>query len=226
VWGFLSMYLRQVAVPGAVAYLLGAMILWDVLYRCQQAITLAVTEDIWTRNVLNVLVTPVRTSELLLATCLLGIVKSLAPALLLSLLAVFFYSFDVRSIGPALAPFLASLLLFGWAVGMSTAALILRYGQAAEALVWGVPFLIQPVSAVFYPLDVLPAPVQLVSRLLPSTYVFEGMRAALQSGAVDVGLLATAFGLNLLYLAAAALFFGWMLERGRQIGYLGRLGME
>jgi ABC-2 type transport system permease protein len=225
-WGFLTTYLQTVAVPKAVSFLVGAMILWDVLYRCQQAISLAVTEEIWTRNVLNVFVTPVRTSELLLATCLLGVIKAGLPAILLGTLAYLLYSFNVLGVGPALAPFLASLLLFGWAVGMVTAALIVRFGQAAEALVWGVPFLIQPLSAVFYPLEVLPGPVQQVARLLPSTYVFEGMRVALFTGVVDVKLLLLAFGLNLVYLAAAAAFFGWMLARVREKGYLGKLGLE
>jgi ABC-2 type transport system permease protein len=226
VWGFLTAYLQRVAASRAVTYLVGAMILWDVLYRCQQAITLSVTEDIWVRNILNIFVTPVRTSELLLATCIMGVIKALLPALLLGLLAHVLYDFNLLSLGSALAPFLASLILFGWAVGMSTAALILRFGQAAEALVWGVPFLIQPVSAVFYPVDVLPRWVQGIARLLPSTYVFEGMRAALASGRVDGHLLAMAFGLNAAFLLAAALFFGWMLERVREKGYLGRLGME
>lgn len=226
VWGFLTTYLRTVAVPQAVAYLVGAMILWDVLYRCQQAITLSVTEDIWVRNILNIFVTPVRTSELLLATCLMGVIKAAVPAVFLGLLAYGLYAFNLLAVGPALVPFLASLLLFGWAVGMFTAALILRFGQSAEALVWGVPFLIQPFSAVFYPVDVLPAGLQWVARALPSTYVFEGMRAALQRGTLDGRLLAAAFGLNLVYLAAAAAFFGWMLERVREKGYLGRLGME
>jgi len=226
VWGFLTTYLQTVAVPTAVSYLIGAMILWDVLYRCQQAITLAVTEDIWARNILNVFVTPVRTSELLLATCLMGVFKAGLPAILLGVLAYALYSFNVLGIGPALAPFLASLLLFGWAVGMVTAALIVRFGQAAEALVWGVPFLIQPLSAVFYPLEVLPSPVQWAARLLPSTHVFEGMRKALSTGIVDTRLLALAFALNLVYLAVGAAFFGWMLERVREKGYLGRLGME
>ena len=226
VWGFLSTYLQRVAAPGAVSYLLGAMILWDVLYRCQQAITLAFTEDIWTRNILNIFVTPVRTSELLLATSLLGVVKSLAPCVLLVTIAWFGYSFDVFVIGPSLAPFLASLLLFGWAVGMFTAALILRFGQAAEALVWGVPFLIQPISATFYPVEVLPSWLQPVALLLPSTHVFEGMRQAMRNEAVSTYHLAAAFGLDLVYLAAGALFFAWMLARVREKGYLGRLGMD
>src|SRR4029450_8253688 len=157
VWGFLSDYLRRVAAPRAVGYLVGALILWDILYRCQQAITLAVTEDIWVKNILNLFVAPVRPAELLLATSIVGVAKAAAPGLLLTLLALVFYGFDLTSLGFGLAPVLASLLLFGWAVGMFTAALILRFGQASEALVWGVPFLIQPLSAGFYPAAVLPA---------------------------------------------------------------------
>ena len=65
-----------------------------------------------------------------------------------------------------------------------------------------------------------------VALLLPSTFVFEGMRSALRTSSVDPSLLAAAFALNLLYLGAGAAFFGWMLGRVREKGYLGRLGME
>jgi ABC-2 type transport system permease protein len=226
VWGFLSTYLQSVAVPRAVSYLVGAMILWDVLYRCQQAITLAVTEDIWVRNILNIFVTPVRTFELLIAMCTMGVIKALIPAVFLGVLAYVLYAFNLFDVGPALIPFLVSLILFGWAVGMATAALILRFGQAAEALVWGVPFVIQPISAVFYPAEVLPPAVRWAAYLLPSTHVFEGMRTALAQGVVDGRALAFAFALNLVFLVCSAAFFGWMLERVREKGYLGRLGME
>ena len=88
------------------------------------------------------------------------------------------------------------------------------------------PFLIQPISATFYPVDVLPAWLRPVALLLPATHVFEGMRQALRGEAVDTGSLAAAFGLDLVYLGAGALFFAWMLRRVREKGYLGRLGME
>lgn len=226
VWGFVTRYLERVHVPDAVLFLLGGVIFWDVFYRSQQAITLSVTEEIWVRNILNIFIAPVRISELMLATCLLGILRAAANAVVLSLLAYFFYAFDLLSIGPALIPFMASLLLFGWALGMCTMALILRFGHAAEALIWGTPFLLQPISAVFYPLDVLPSALQTLARAFPSTYVFEGMRAALQTGRVETSLLITALLLNLVYLAAAAWFFGWMLERVREKGYLSRLAAE
>jgi len=205
-WGFLTVYLRRLEVPVTVLFLIGAVIFWDVLYRSQQAITLSITEEIWVRNILNLFIAPVRIGEILLATCLVGVVKALVTALVLGTIAYVLYAFNLLAIGPALVPFLLVLLLFGWAVGMCTMGLILRYGQAAEALIWGVPFLLQPVSAVFYPVDVL--------------------RAALDGGRVDLRDLAFALVLNLVYLAAGAAFFGWMLRQVREKGYLSRLGME
>jgi ABC-2 type transport system permease protein len=226
VWGFLTSYLEKLAAPSAVVYLLGAVVFWDIFYSAQQAITLSITEEIWARNILNIFVAPVRTWELLVATSLIGVFRATVSAGILAILARVFYGFPLFAIGLPLVPFYFSLLLFGWAMGMFTMALVLRFGQAAEALIWGIPFLIQPVSAVFYPLAVLPRWLQGIAKALPSTHVFEGMRSALQTGHVDTGTLVAAVGLNAVYLAAAAAFFGWMLERVREKGYLSRLGME
>jgi ABC-2 type transport system permease protein len=226
VWGFLTSYLEKLAAPSAVVYLLGAVVFWDIFYSAQQAITLSITEEIWARNILNIFVAPVRTWELLVATSLIGVFRATVSAGILAILARAFYGFPLFAIGLPLVPFYFSLLLFGWAMGMFTMALVLRFGQAAEALIWGIPFLIQPVSAVFYPLAVLPPWLRGIARALPSTHVFEGMRSALQTGHVDTGTLVAAVGLNAVYLAAAAAFFGWMLGRVREKGYLSRLGLE
>jgi ABC-2 type transport system permease protein len=226
VWGFLTVYLERMALPHTVLFLLGGVIFWDVFYNSQQAISLSITEEIWARNILNIFVAPVRTSELLFATCLIGVLRAAASALILTVLARVCYSFDLFAAGAAVVPFFFALLLFGWAVGMFTMALVLRFGQAAEALIWGIPFLIQPLSAVFYPVSVLPAWLQPISKLLPSTHIFEGLRVALRTGSVDARSLAAAVGLDAVALALGAGFFAWMLERVRDKGYLSRLGME
>jgi ABC-2 type transport system permease protein len=109
---------------------------------------------------------------------------------------------------------------------MSTMAVILRFGHAAEALIWGTPFLIQPFSAAFYPVSVLPPWMQTIARLLPSTHVFEGMRATLATGRAQLAPLVPALVLNVVYLALAGGFFGWMLRRVREKGYLGKLAMD
>ncbi|MGB6291300.1 MAG: ABC transporter permease, partial [Desulfobulbales bacterium] len=151
---------------------------------------------------------------------------SVVTTIVLGFLAFFFYRFNLLSAGPGLVLFLGNLLLFGWAVGLFTMALIFRYGRAAEALIWGVPFLIQPFSAVFYPVSVLPFWLQKVAYLLPSTYVFEGMRQVLATGVVDVSMLGISFGLNLVYLLLGSLYFSWMLRKVREMGYLSRFHLE
>lgn len=226
VWGFVMRFLETVSLPGAVTFLLGAMILWDVLYRSQQAITLAMCEEIWVRNVLNLFVAPIRTCELSIATSIMGLIKGVLTVTILGLLAWAIHGYDVLRVGPALVPFIGCLVLFGWSLGMITAALMIRFGHAAEALTWGIPFLVQPLSAVFYPLATLPAWVQGISWCLPSTHIFEGLRYALATGCTDGHRLALALGLNLAHLLFAALFFGWMVRQAREKGYLSRLGME
>jgi ABC-2 type transport system permease protein len=225
-WGFIAAYVQRLALSETVSFLLGGLIFWDVLYRAQMAITLSVTEEVWVKNLLNIFIAPIRTVDFILATALMGVIRAMANVLILGSLAYVLYAFNVLTIGLALLPFLASLLLFGWAVGMCTMALMLRFGQAAEALAWGVPFLLQPLSAVFYPVDVLPPWLQAMAHLLPSMYIFEGMRTALRAGTVDRALLLTALALNVVYLAAGAGFFGWMLRQAREKGYLSRLGMQ
>ena len=226
VWGFVTVYFQKLAAPRAVLFLLGAVIFWDVFYRSQQAITLSLSEEIWVRNLLNVFIAPVRTFEIVIATCLLGVIRATISASVLGLLAWALYAFDVTTLGAALLPYLVSILLFGWAVGMCTMALILRFGHAAEALIWGTPFLLQPISAAFYPVSVLPPFLQKISLALPTTHVFEGMRATLATGHPEFGRLLPAYGLNVLYLALAGAFFGWMMGRVREKGYLARLAME
>jgi len=226
VWGYVTRYLQQVAAPSAVIFLLGGVILWDILYRSQQGITLTITEEFWVKNIINIFIAPIRMAEIIAAICAVGVVKSLLTTLVLWMLAFLLYRYNLLDMGPALVPFFGNLLLFGWAVGLFTMALIFRYGRAAEALIWGVPFLIQPVSAVFYPVTILPGWLQKIAYLLPSTYVFEGMRQVLATGMTDTGMLLTSFGLNLVYLAAGALYFGWMLGKVRERGYLTRLHLE
>ena len=226
VWGFVTVYFQKLAAPRAVLFLLGAVIFWDVFYRSQQAITLSLSEEIWVRNLLNVFIAPVRTVEIVIATCLLGFIRATISASVLGVLAWTLYAFDVTSLGAALLPYLVSILLFGWAVGMCTMALILRFGHAAEALIWGTPFLLQPISAAFYPVSVLPPFLQTVALALPTTHVFEGMRATLATGHPEFAPLLPAYALNVLYLALAGAFFGWMMGRVREKGYLARLAME
>jgi len=229
VWGFVTLYIQEQAegpIAQLIVFLVGALISWDIHYRSQQAMSLSVMEEIWTRNIVNVLIAPIRLWEWIAASLLYGVIKVALVTLVLSLLAKGLYAFDVIRIGWPFIPLAANLLVFGWGIGLLTAGLLLRFGYAAEALIWGIPFLIQPFSCVFYPAGVLPGWAQAIAAGLPSTYVFEGLRGVLRGGSVSWSAWGAILGLNLLYLALGAAFFMWMLRRARATGRLGRLGQE
>lgn len=223
VWGFLTMFLQQQTTgdfPHFITFLIGAMIFWDVLFRAQQGLAISFLEDVWTRNLLNVFVAPVRPLEYVLATCGVGVLRVMVTLAVLTLLAWAAYAFRIWEFEVLLIPFFANLLIFGWALGMVSVALILRWGQAAESLAWAVPFMIQPLSAVFYPVSILPAWLQPFALALPSTHVFEGMRAVLAGDPTPWGQLAAAFALNFVFLFLAGWLFLKILKTARQRGLL------
>jgi ABC-2 type transport system permease protein len=230
VWGYLTKYLMQVGqqMPGqhVFTWLIGSMIFWDILYRSQQGVSLSFIEDVWTRNLLNVFVAPVRLREFLAATFMVGTIKILFIVTVLTTLSYALYQFELFSMGFSLLPFFVNLLLMGWAMGMVTTSLILRWGQAAEALAWGVPFLVQPLAAVFYPVSVLPSFVQPIAWCIPATHVFEGMRAVMAGQGFATHHLVWAFVLNGIYLALAGLFFRFMFARAREKGFLVKLATQ
>lgn len=225
VWGWVSSYLisQSNGLPSMVTFLIGAIIMFNVLYRSQQGITVAFLEDIWSRNLLNIFAAPVRASEFVAATYIVGFVQSTLVLLVMATFAYFCYSFNLLNLGTTLLPFFANLLIMGWALGLFTTALILRYGNGAEPLAWAVPFLIQPLSAVFYPVSILPGFLQPVANCLPATHVFEGMRAVLQQQRFPSEQLMYATGLNIIYLTLAALFFSHMFSEARKHGLFSKL---
>jgi len=225
VWGFLSLYVARLRGGGAqaIAFLLGGMILWDIFYRAQQAISVSFLEDIWTRNLVNVFVSPVSTAEFIAAMLLLGVMKVIVTGLLLSALALVLYTFNLFQFGLPLIPFVLNLLLAAWGIGLITTAMILRFGQGAEMLAWAIPFLFQPFSAVFNPVTVLPAFLRPAAWALPTTHAFEGMRAVLSGSAVPWHLAGWALAENVVLLALSAVVFARVMYIARDRGLLLRL---
>ena len=226
VWGFVTLYLRNFALPQFISFFLGALILWDILFRAQQGISVSFLEEVWARNLPNLFVSPMRPSELLVALMAMSVVKLLLAGVVSALVAWWAYSFNIFTIGLSLIPFVLNLMVMGWAIGVVTMATILRYGQEAEMMAWGLAFLVQPVSAVFYPVSVLPGWLQPIALAMPSTHVFEGMRHVIETGQIAVGHLAIAAGLNVVYVALAIALFYRNLRVVREKGLLIRSGSQ
>src|SRR5262249_6358964 len=128
------------------------------------------------------------------------------------------------SMGLPLVAFFAVLVILGWALGMAICGLILRQGMGAEGLAWTVVFTLSPISAVYYPVSTLPAWLQHVAWALPSTYVFEGMRAVLFTDVFRADYLFNALALDAFYVALGATAFLFAFHSARRRGALLQMG--
>jgi ABC-2 type transport system permease protein len=226
IWGFITVYLSryQSQIPGFVTFFLGALILWDMLFRAQQGITISFLEELWARNLMNLFASPLKPSEFLAATMVMSILKVTCVSVIMALCALLFYSYNVFVMGLWLMPFVFNLVLTGWVIGVFTTSLIMRFGQEAEVLAWSMVFLFQPISCVFYPMEVLPAWLQPVAWANPASHIFEGMRVVLSTGQAPLTNLAWAVGLNGLLLLAAVAWFYQTFAYCKEQGLLVRIG--
>lgn len=225
-WGFMTQFLatRTGYVAQAFGVLLSAVLLWDVLFRSQIGVAMSFMEEMWSRNLGHLFVSPLRVHEMISALLLMSTVRTLIGLVPASLLAVLFFDYSIYGLGLPLVGFFASLLAMGWAIGLLVSGLILVVGQGAESLAWVAVFALAPVSGIWYPIDVLPAWLQAIAYALPSAHVFEGLRAILIDGAFRPDLMVNAVLLDLVYLAAGGLGFLALFRIARRDGQLLQMG--
>ena len=227
VWGFTANFLSgRTGSPVAIAAggLLGGVLLWEVALRSQMGVAMSFLEEIWSRNLAHVFVSPLRPWEMLVGLVSMSVLRTTIGVLPAVLVAWLLYAFNVFAMGPIVVLFFANLMIMGWWVSLGVLSLILRHGAGAEALAWSVLFGLTPFSAVFYPVASLPAFVRPIALALPSAHVFEGMRAVLADGTVRWDHMAWAVGLNIVWMIAALLLFSAQFRHARQGGALLNIG--
>jgi ABC-2 type transport system permease protein len=225
-WAFVTIYLAptNAFLRDAPGFFLGAVLLWDVLFRGQLGVSLTFIEEMYARNLGNLFVSPLRLYELITGQLVLSILRALIGVGGACLFAWLLFRYSIFSLGLPLVAFFFNLLMFGWAIGLAVSAMILRWGLGAEELAWAAIFLFAPVSGVYYPIAVLPSVMQWIAWSLPSAYVFEGMRTVLLHGRFEWTMWWTAFGLNCAYIALGCALFAWAVTFARRRGLLLQMG--
>lgn len=227
-WGFITRYLNSVASSGFdfVPVLLGAVLMWDFFTRVMHGVSMAFLEDVWSHNFLNLFSSPLSIREYLCGLVLSSVATSSVGLLVMVLMATALFGLSFFVYGLLLVPYLLVLFLFGIALGIFCSAVVLRFGPASEWLVWPVPAILSPFAAVFYPVSTLPGWMQQISKLLPPSYVFEGMRAILEGRGQPGTALAWSAGLAVLYIFAASWFFTRIHRLAVRTGLLARYSAE
>ena len=225
-WGFITQFLvgHSSFIAQAFGVLIAAVILWDIMFRSQLGFAIAFLEEMWSRNLGHLFVSPLRPQEFVIALMCLSLVRTLIGVIPATLLAIAFFGFNVYSLGFSLIGFFINLVVMGWSVGLVVCGVILRFGLGAESLAWAVMFALAPICGIYYPITVMPEWVQLIAHGLPATYVFEGMRAIIVDGEVRTDLLITAALINVVFVAVGMAVFLAFFRTARRRGQLLQIG--
>lgn len=222
-WGFLSKYVQNVQSQTLAAFLLGGMILWVIFEKVSTDIGVNFMFEIWDRNIINLLASPITFLEFLTGLLTISFIKIIIALISMWLMAGIFYNFQITTLGFGLSLLWINLFIFAISFGIFNVSLILRYGHSIGPLTWILPFFVQPFAAVFYPISVLPPLFQKIAYLLPISHVFEGMRYTLKTNQFDYNSFWVALLLNLVYMVASLLFFSLIFKQALKSGRLVKL---
>lgn len=221
-FGFISIYLSG-SDPEAARNVLLGMVLWQIIWIIAYSVAVESLWNIWSKNLSNMFVAPLKLSEYVTAHFLSGSVKALILLVGAIIFCVFAFDFNVLDIGwPTLLLVFLLFAIFAFTVGLLVLGLIFCYGLRIQALSWSVIFIFQPLSAAFFPIAAMPQWLQMIAYALPPTYGFEAARHSLQGGTVQFEFFGIGFLLAFVYLVPAILIFQWLFNRSRNSGQFAR----
>ncbi len=221
-WGVTSQWIGSSSgTEQIIASILIGLVLWNVIWRSQSEISRNMIDEIWNNNLVNLFSTPLRVKEWVVSVVLLSVIKMTVTITLLMTVIFLLYRVNVLILQWWLPVFMVGAMMTGWWVGFISSSIVLKYGPKMQTVVWGLPGILLPFSVVFFPLEKLPWFLQPISRMIPTTYIFESMRALVQTGHFEITNVLISLGLNILYLALSIYLFLRSFQYSRSLG-LGR----
>lgn len=208
---------------GPVVLLVTGILLFHLVWQLTLAGSFGMLDEVWSRNLLNLIATPLTEREMLASFGTVGLLRTAVSVVVIGTVGVAFFAVSPTSAGVVLVPSAALLLLFGWSVALFVVGLTLQYGDRAEVFSWGTLVLLMPLSGVFYPVDSLPPALQAVARAIPLTHVFDAVRIGVDDHRVAWGQLAIAAAGTAVIALAATWFLGLQLRRFRRQGWVTKL---
>lgn len=221
-WGLVNVFLQKQtgATVFYVQLFLGGLLMWTMVGRAQEEMGILFLQEAWDRNLLNIFSSPITIAEFSAATIALSLIKLMITFVWMSTLSFVLFTFNIFSLGWLLIPYAILLVIFGWSLGFFINGLIIRYGYRVQVFAWTLSMAVMPFSAVYFPLSSLPQWMQYVGRMLPTTYIFEGMRSIFATGRIEYSSILVALILTLIYLGISVRFFIWSYRKAQESGMI------
>jgi ABC-2 type transport system permease protein len=208
--------------PETMLFILVGVIVWDVYNVAERSTSFGIALDIWADCLKHTFTGGSSFAGFVLGNGIFALFGAVSVFLLMALLGTLLFGFSVFGAGAFLLN-LASVFIFAVGFGLLINSLMLTKGEKHMSLIWTAPGIIMIFSGIYYPIEILPLPVQAVSLALPTTHSLISMRASLgfSSGLALPEFLAGA-ALSLAYFALGLAAFRWSIRRSRVTGVITR----
>jgi ABC-2 type transport system permease protein len=225
-WGFISKFftLNSTFYENTVGVILSAAILYDFLFRSSISYNMMFLEEIWSRNFTNLFIAPIRLSEIIAALTFTAIFRTLIGLVPASLLTIPLFGVSILKIGAPLIFLLISLYIFGVTLGLLVTSGLLRFGPSFENIAWASLFFLAPLGCIYYPIEILPAWLQSIAKLLPLVHLFEEMRSILIDNLVNYYAVLKACIISFIYFIIGIIVFYWSYNGAKLRGTLLNMG--
>jgi ABC-2 type transport system permease protein len=209
-------------------YLLVGSLVWSYLSSVFFDVSFAISWERWEGTIEYTFMAPVRRVTHLLGICLFAIVYGLLRSAIVLACAIPLFKLDLsQSDLVAAAAVLGASTVPLVGIGILAAVLPLLSPEKGDQMAMAIQGFLLLVSGVYYPLTVLPWPLQFAGFVSPLTYTLAGIRDALLEGR-SLGQELPTIGLLVVMGAVLVPFglavFGWAERRAKQLGLLKRSG--
>lgn len=219
IWGITSMWIQNFSQdPYLLETILLGLVLWQIVFRVNFETARGLFEELIHHNVVHIFSTPLTLTEWIIALVIMGILNMSVVVVISALSVRILYGINILHLGWHLIPFSLLLLSSGLFIGFFICGLLIYWGLKAQDFIGSIGYIFAPFSAVFYPLEALPKTAQTIGQCLPTTPIFEAMRALVKTGTYPSDFLVKSLVLNSIYLSCSLAFFYVQFTMSKQRG--------
>lgn len=221
IWGFFALYAKTFSFGTGIAVLI-VNIFWNFSFLTQSVANMMINEDVWSGSLKQDLLSGITEFEYIFARIISSSIISIFVLVLMLGIGLFF----------GIAPFLSNTIIIGFIIMMSMftaiallimiAGIFIYLGREYSFLAWTFLQIFVVFSAPFFPISVYPDFLQPIVRVMPFTYIFDGIRELVATGVMSITNIILSVTVASVYFLISLPIYYYSFRHGKKTGSLVR----
>ncbi len=207
----------------AFVFIVYGVLSWSIYSNGQQAMTRGFLYELWSGSLKNLFSTRIRIKEFIVGNVLFSIFSVAGTVGLLFIFSWIVFGFNVLAAGPLMVIGIIGILLQAFAESLLILCSLVKFGHKFTSLSWIMPGIIMVLCGVYYPIELLPGPIRIISNVLPATHAISGIRNLVLSPEIAANELTMSIFLGVIYMLIAISIFKFSIYSSKRDGSLATL---